>query len=279
MATKKRSSESKGNVAIEKRAKIDKAQSVMFAAVCGASLVLGMTVAATIYLVKVITYNAKLIGHETDAKNSYALVQKNLESVSQDVQDLAKNKNLESVASNTTNRLAACANFDVNAEITHDNIAQFRTCSALRVVPETVPSEENKTAALASMEQLLDWADGGKGVAYSGISETQATEVFKDTFHTLGIGLSVKDESSKVRSALDMIESSIRNYDLQSASIRFNNASGASGASTIEFSGTYGTYYSDRVNIETHTETLCADKSNKKCPGDTLTPASTGGLF
>ncbi len=264
-------------VAIAKRAKIDKAQSIMLGAVCGASLVLGITIVGVIYFVKTISYNGKLIEQETKAAASYETVQKNLKSVAEGVRALGANKDLESVAS--TARRQECTNFDVNEKITPDNIGMFRMCSALRVVPETVPvptTDDNSkiSAALGSMQQLLDWSAGGAGVNFEGISQTNAKEVFKDTFHSLGVSVRIEDEAWKVKSALETVESSIRNYDLQVSSIRFGNRENKESGevtSTIEFSGTYSTYYSDKVNVETTTGVLCADPENEKCPGDTLT--------
>jgi hypothetical protein len=260
-------------VAIGKRAKIDKAQSIMLGAVCGASLVLGITIVGVIYLGKTINYNGKLIEQESAAAKSYETVQTNLKAVADGVRALGANKNLESVALNTVNR-KECLNFNVNESITPDNIENFRNCSALRVIPDTVPtSEKNISAALGSMTQLLMWSNNGAGVSFEGISESDATEIFTDTFHSIGIAVSVRDEASKVRGALDTVESSIRNFDLQVASIRFGNSGeeGQEQIPTIEFTGTYSTYYSDKVNVEVVKHILCADTKNEKCPGDTLT--------
>lgn len=267
-------------VAIAKRAKIDKAQSIMLGAVCGASLILGITIVGIIYFVKTISYNGKLIDQVTKAASSYETVQKNLKSVAEGVRALGANKDLESVAS--TARRQECSSFDVNEKITPDNIGTFRTCSALRVVPETVPvptTDDNSkiSAALGSMQQLLEWSAGGKGVNFEGIAQTNAKEVFKDVFHSLGVSVRIDDEAWKVKSALETVEASIRNYDLQVSSIRFGNRENKESGekvSTIEFSGTYSTYYSDKVNVETTQEILCADPDNDKCPGDTL---SNGG--
>ena len=86
-------------------------------------------------------------------------------------------------------------------------------------------------------------------------------------------GLAVTDELQIVPGALDTVESSIRNFDLQVASIRFGNSGeeGQEQIPTIEFTGTYSTYYSDKVNVEVVKHILCADTKNEKCPGDTLT--------
>ena len=268
-------SKTKG-VAIGKRAKIDKAQSIMIGVVCGASLILGITIVGVIYFVKTISYQGKWVSHITDAAKTYESVQNNLNSVAEGVRALGDNENLESVATKTPDR-KTCMDFDVNEKITPDNVSKFRTCSALRVIPDTIPtSEKNITAALGSMTKLLYVSNGGEGVSFSGIAESEATEIFSDTFHTIGVGLTLQDYSSKVRNALDTIESSVRNYDLQSAMIRFGeekdeNDETQPGKATIEFSGTYATYYSDKVNVELHTETLCADPKNESCPGDTLT--------
>jgi hypothetical protein len=252
----------------------------MLGAVCGASLILGITIVGVIYFVKTISYNGKLIEQETKAAASYESVQKNLKSVAEGVRALGENKDLESVASSA--RQQECSTFDVSQKITPENLTMFRMCSALRVVPETVPvptTDDNSkiSAALGSMQQLLDWSNDGQGVNFEGIAQTNAKEVFKNVFHSLGVSVRIDDEASMVKSALETVESSIRNYDLQVASIRFGNKIDKESnvvTSTIEFSGTYSTYYSDKVNVETTDEVLCADPENDKCPGDTLSNGS-----
>ena len=105
-------SKTKG-VAIGKRAKIDKAQSIMLGVVCGASLILGITIVGVIYFVKTISYQGKWVSHITDAAKTYESVQNNLNSVAEGVRALGDNENLESVATKTPDR-KTCMDFDVN---------------------------------------------------------------------------------------------------------------------------------------------------------------------
>lgn len=265
-----------GGVAIGKRAKIDKAQSIMLAVVCGASLVFGVTVVGVINLAKLISYYGDLLHFEREAAKSYQEVQNNLESIRDGVQELSTNEALESVARNTK-REVSCQRFDPSASVEDESydINLTKSCSALRVISDVIPvdSGDGKTnvpyASHASFMQLLNWS----GVMYDGLSATEATQIFEDKIHTVGYGLTAEGESEKIKGMLELIESSIRNFDLQSASIRFGSYEQTEGGvvvPTIEFSGIYGTYYADRVGIDVHTETLCANKKNKKCPGDTL---------
>ena len=45
-----------------------------------------------------------------------------------------------------------------------DDVELARTCTALRVIPDALPSKLNKEATLASMNQLLNWSNNGSGI-------------------------------------------------------------------------------------------------------------------
>ncbi|MCQ2570944.1 MAG: hypothetical protein MJ154_01705 [Candidatus Saccharibacteria bacterium] len=283
MAGKTDAAKGKGKgVAFAKWAKIDSAQQKMFLAVCGTSILLGITIVSIVYFAKVITFNGTLISEKDKIIKDYTSIQNSLKNISEEVNDLSNNENLEAVA---RTRAADCAKYldqftnssdeeesNDTEEAIVDEIELARVCSALRVIPDAIPSKENVEATLASLNQLLLWSDGT--IKIDGISGNDADEVgFKDdagnvvttSLKPIGASLSLDDTSNKVRSALDTIENSIRNYDIASASISFSGDSTTS--ETIEFHATFRAYYSDTINIEKKSKKVCADQTSEKCTG------------
>ena len=102
--------EKKGGVAFAKRAKISKAQQMMLLAICGASVVLGVTLVGVVYLVKVIRFNMTLISAKDESISGFVKVQGNLKSMMDKIGDLASNETLEVMARNRTES-NDCKNF------------------------------------------------------------------------------------------------------------------------------------------------------------------------
>ena len=279
MAGKSDAAKGRGKgVAFAKWAKIDSAQQKMFLAVCGTSVLLGVTIVSIIYFAKVIAFNGTLIGEKDKIIKDYTSIQKSLQSISSQVNELSNNENLEAVA---RTRAADCAKYldldkseDEESEDSNkiDSIELARVCTSLRVIPDAIPSKKNVEATLASLNQLLLWSDGS--IKIDGItgSDVEGGSSIKDSdgnvsksLRSVGATLSLDDTSGKVRNALDTIENSIRNYDIASASISFSGDSTTS--ETIEFHATFRAYYSDTVNIEKKSKKVCADNTSEKCTG------------
>ena len=276
---KKKSKDSGKGVAFLKRAKIDKAQSTMLAAVCGASLLVGVTLVGVYYLGSVIAYNGKLIAAKTEAAGSYKSVQENLNNVYSAVMDLSTNEYLYSVTYNTQSRNCDNVTTDMIKEYTErDELKQseleiLRNCSSLRIIPDTIPAVNNITSTLGGLNQLLIWAGGDiEGI---GADSNSTDVVFGDeagaTFHTLGAGITIEGHPTAVNNSIKMIESSIRNYDINTVYIEWNEEKNDDGVVTkesIDFNASYNPYYSDSVDVRTYKKTVCADAKNEKCPGD-----------
>lgn len=279
MAGKSDAAKGRGKgVAFAKWAKIDSAQQKMFLAVCGTSILLGVTIVSIIYFAKVIAFNGTLISEKDKIIKDYTSIQKSLQSISSQVNELSSNENLEAVA---RTRAADCAKYldldkseDEESEDSNkiDSIELARVCTSLRVIPDAIPSKKNVEATLASLNQLLLWSDGS--IKIDGItgSDVEGGSSIKDSdgnvsksLRSVGATLSLDDTSGKVRNALDTIENSIRNYDIASASISFSGDSTTS--ETIEFHATFRAYYSDTVNIEKKSKKVCADNTSEKCTG------------
>lgn len=281
MAGKSQAAKGKGKgVAFGKWAKIDKAQRNMFFAVCGASVVLGITIVGIVYFAKVIGFNAKLIGEKTAIIEDYKSIQNSLKSISNKVNDLTENEGLEVVGRTRASDCLSRSATKITESSSIEEVEVARTCTALRVIPDALPSKSNSEAMLASLNQLLLWSNGYAGVEIEGLSAADVdAPSFKDengsaiktNMKTLGAALSLEDDATKVKGALDMIENSIRNYDIASASIEWSgdnyDRDGVYHPQRINLGATFNAYYSDSVSIEKQRKKVCADDTSEKCTG------------
>ncbi len=265
-------------VAFAKWAKIDKAQRNMLVAVCVASVIFGITAVGVVYLCKVIAFNAKVITEKNTIIDNYKKIQTNLESVSSRVNELSDNGALEVVARTRSSDCAGRSIGSLDANSTVEDVELSRTCTALRVIPDALPSQMNDEATLASLNWLLLWSD--PSIVIDGISGTDVegvTMTDKDgqssgaTLQPTGAAVSINDGSAKVHKALDTIESSIRNFDIASATISWAGGTMSERNTyipeTIELNATYRAYYSDSVRIEKKSKKICADDTSDKCTG------------
>ncbi len=269
-----------GKVSIGKRAKISKAQRNMFISIALASIVLGVTLVGVVYLAKVIKFNTAVIAEKSKANEGIKTVQENLVNISNDVESMSTNEYLESVG---RQRSKICKTEDIESfEYSLSRISIARTCTALRVIPDSMPSVFNQEAAVSSLNQLLLWSNGGSGVGIEslGLDRTASiparfpvSTVTGDdsseydpsllTVNPIGITVSLTDGTSKVMGALDMIERSIRPFDISSFALAWTEDADAN--SGIELTATYVGYYSNKKTITINEKTLCASSDSKKC--------------
>lgn len=275
-AAKKSSSvSSKKGVAIAKRAKISSAQKNMLIAVGVTSMLLGVTVVGVIYLMKKISFNSLVISENDATMKDLKDTQNNLVTLSDAVKNLASNEKLEVVA---MERDDIKCNRDVLRKIQSedgtydtDNIEIVRTCSALRVIADTLPSSYNQEASNSSINWLL--LHKNQDIKIEGISTADNITGYVITgddgnqmnLKTIGSSITINDSATKVSKAISSIENSIRNFDIESASIRWSSSDRGASDSTIEYSATYRSYYSDKVGLQKNTKLVCADKTSQKC--------------
>ena len=267
-------------VAFAKRAKIDSEQKGILIAVCLASMVLGITVVGAVYLIKVIQFNAKVISVKDTVISDYTSIQKSLDSINQDVIDLSSNENLESVGRQRSTQ--NCSGTDAKTWALSEGykaseIELARTCSALRVISDTLPSTNNSASTLASLNQLIAWSgtnmESLSSSAVTNSSDYSSIDSESSTAHIIAASMVLSDSADKIKGTLAQIESSIRNYDISSAAITWVKHEGTT-VQSIELNATYNAYYSDPVSITKKHKLVCADDKNAKCTGTTT---STSG--
>lgn len=261
---------------IVKKAKIDKAQRNMFIAVSIASIVLGITFVGVMYLIKVISFNAKVSAEKDTIISEYKSVQGVLDELSSNVSELSKNERLEVVA---RERSDTCKNVNLdlisNSDEGIENIELTRTCSALRVIPDALPSVYNEDSIMMSMIGLLRRSNGNQGVNTESVNggaevstEESGNEEDLSNVFMVGTSISLEDDSSKVKNAMSTIEGSIRNYDIQSATITWSDGK-------LKLNALYASYYSKAASIVTSKKIICANNSNDVCT-KAINDAATG---
>lgn len=272
-ATPKQKKNGRGKgVAFAKWAKIDKAQRNMLIAVCVVSVFLGITLVGGIYFAKVIAFNAKVIAEKDKIISDYKSIQSSLKKISTQVTEMSSSERLEAVARSRSTDCTEQIMEGLASEANIEDVELARTCTALRVIPDALPSKMNLEATLASMNQLLNWSNGGAGIeSISGADVGGALADEGLTVGPVGASISLSDEAKNVRNSLDLIERSIRNFDIVSTNISwvdtYDEHGNAQATKKIELIGLYRAYYANGVKIEKKTKKICADDKSEKCTG------------
>ena len=152
-------------VAFLKRNAINKANQMMFLAVAGAALIAGASIVGMIYLFRMFTFNAKVLGEQD---KSISTIQKNI----QNIEDL-KSK---------------LSSLETDSNLNERNLKSNTEDGGLRVIADALPDSENAAALAASLEKKIfsegvtldsfsiDSADSaGEGASSSGGSSSSSS--------------------------------------------------------------------------------------------------------
>ena len=285
-----------------KRVKIDKAQRNMFIAVCLASIIVGVTIVASIWFVRKIRFNNKFAKQQEYVIDDLKKSQANLDALAVSVEELTSNEALEVVAqskesksqnqklrelcaslldeekadakdSSSSNSSSKSNNSNSSSseedeEDANNSYELAKTCSALRVIPDALPSGKNEVATLGSLDFLIsdlvnvEALSGDNGSRYSSYSKKSTRSVTKSV-NSINANVSMSDSAARINAALNGIENSIRNYDIRSAKLSWTDDTRS--GDSIDFSATFSAYYSNEVNAEVKTRVICADGKSKEC--------------
>ena len=281
-------------VSLAKRARISKAEQNMFIAVCLASVLLGITIIGAYHLIMTIQFNGKILSETAAIRDGIKQNQDNIMSLSNNVKALAANENLESVGRENSE----CEGYtSLNTEIQDasvEDISKARTCSALRVVGDALPSltsvndfegtlnsfiklliHDNNAVNIEAlnvddtMEYVVKVGDDGSAETQNdGDGQSSGTEGEKLNINAMGISMNVKDTATKVKKMMSSIEDSIRNYDIRNVTISWSEQESEYGGrqeSIIDLNATYSAYYSSSVSAFSKNKVICADDSSEKC--------------
>ncbi len=290
-------------IAVGKRLKISKAQQNMLLAVLGASIVLGVGIVFSIWLVKYIFFNMKVIDAKDAAVLEYNDVIKatgacpapsasnglysddeikncdpnNNPSTDSDtlrykiLVDMAKNNNLESVARDGASR---CYDEYSGEKMDYDYLYEqyenaesdelkdwwldtIKSCSALRVIPDALPSIENTEALLASLNQLFILSGWEPETLSRGQNDEIGEDLLIEGLNRIPVSLSLKTSSRTILNVLDKVERSIREFAINKASIKWSSEN------MLELEANAMAYYIDPIKIEEMSKEVRASAGRK----------------
>lgn len=124
----------------------------------------------------------------------------------------------------------------------------MKSCSALRVIPDALPSYKNEEALLASLNKLFiesDWQP--ESLSPGGDA---ATTGLNKGLNALSVRLGVEADTRTTMRVLLNIERSIREFNIERATIEW------SGADTLSLQANATAYYMDPSSIVERTETV-----------------------
>ena len=188
------------------------------------------------------------------------------------LETIASNKALESVASRKNSN---CTNPKTGKSYTYQELEQnyidageneewliaasnlIRTCSALRVIPDALPASrtKNEEALLASVDKIFR----DSGTQPESLSPTDETESagFGINLYTISVRLGIKTDTKTVHTFLRNVEHSIRNFNVERATISWNSNG------IIEFQARGTAYYMTPSTISVINKTIKSGAKKK----------------
>lgn len=131
----------------------------------------------------------------------------------------------------------------------------IKSCSALRVIPDALPAFRNEEALLASLNKLFiesGWQPESLSPSGSSTSSSLAKNL-----NAISVRLSVEADTSTTMKVLDNIERSIREFDIERATIEWG------GDNTLTLQAQATAYYMNESSITETTKTLTAEEQSK----------------
>ncbi len=180
------------------------------------------------------------------------------------LEKLASNEALNSVQKEDDSN---CINPDTNKNYTYDELNEIynnsdnsaelksasqliKSCSALRVIPDALPAFKNEEALLASLNKLFivsGWEPNSLSPSGSSSSPTGGS------LNNISVSLSVEADSATTMNVLNNIERSIREFDIERASIEW------SGDNRLTLHAQATAYYTGSASITETTKTIKAE--------------------
>lgn len=250
--------------AIGKRIKISKYQQQTILLALAAAVVLGVAVVVSIFFVKYIIFNSKVLAGKDESIKGYEQALSNAQILRGEVLALSDNRALESVARKSVRE---CYDSDgkkidynklyLEADSEEEELEQLnmmKMCSALRVIPDALPANRNDEALMSSLDQIFkisSWEP--ESLSPNGTEEESEVE----GLGVIPVSLSVEASAETTFRVLDNIERSIRSIDVGSALISWSG-------NDLELEAQAQAYYVEQSGIQESTETIYAtDKARK----------------
>ena len=137
-----------------------------------------------------------------------------------------------------------------NSEQLNTASALIRRCSALRVIPDALPTAKNEEALLASLNKIFILS----GVTPKSFSPTGNSEVssISPSINALSVRLDVEADSALTIKFLDNIERSIRDFSIERATISW-------GGDKLNLQAQAKAYYMTPSGLKETTKTIKGD--------------------
>ena len=178
------------------------------------------------------------------------------------LEELASSAALESVADRSG---AGCTNPETGNGYTYKELeakydsaetdkelnsasALIKSCSALRVIPDALPAYKNEEALLASVDKIFR-VSGTEPEALSPSDETDVAD-YGTKLYTIAVTLSIGSDTSTVHSLLGNFERSIRNFNIDRATISWSSSD------SIEFQANATAYFMLPTNLSIEGKTI-----------------------
>lgn len=186
--------------------------------------------------------------------------------------DMASNEDLESVA---RNGMSVCTNSATGEKWTYDELLEkyemattdkakeenfeiFVSCSALRAIPDALPSAKNELALLASLDKIFKVS----GFSPESLAPGGEIESNIEGLGAIGVNITLESDSVTGMRVLRNIEKSIREIGVNTANVEWSN-----GGLDIEAQAT--AYYTEPQEIEEGMITVTGEgKVTKKQGGE-----------
>lgn len=227
--------------ALRKRQQIAKANRMMFLWVAGVSVVVGIALVLSIFLVQKLLFNEQVLGKKNETVGILTENNKIVTKLKDNARVLNTNQNL----------------LDSRAK---------EEDTALQVILDALPSEPNSSALGSSLQNVLLPGDGiqVESLTVEPVAGAEGTSEAEDatasTGNTIGFTFSVSAPSDKIdslRELLRRLEKSIRAIDVQTATIEMQGSRITLTASAIA-------YYEPTKSIELKTESVPSKNRNTR---------------
>lgn len=129
---------------------------------------------------------------------------------------------------------------------------RIKRCSALRVIPDALPSYKNEEALLASLNKLFKESDW-EPESLSPTGEISVSPLGNGNLNTISVKLSVEANTRTTMSVLNNIERSIREFDINNATIEWD------GTDTLLLNAQATAYFTDQATLRETTKTMKAE--------------------
>ena len=128
----------------------------------------------------------------------------------------------------------------------------IQNCSALRIIPDALPSFRNEEAMLASLNKVFYLSNWVPNSLSPGSEEPESSV---DGLYALGIDLEIEADAAITKSFLANAERSIREFHIRNANIEWSEGGG------LNFSAQATAYYMDETTLNEVTTTVSVDGS------------------